>query len=189
MGARLVLEAPDDNPFLALFYENPDKYAFAAQLYFLLARYAQQRALAQQELFSPATVADYLFARDRIFAQLNLAPDEFKLYERVYQLLDGALVKPDLVVYIRASVDVLLDRLRKRNRDIERNIGYDYLEKVSDAYRDFFFYYDESPLLVVDTTEIDFVANPGHFADLLREIERAGPGVQYLVPRYGSARS
>ena len=184
-----MLEAADDNPFLSRFYENPDKYAFAAQLYFLLTRYAQQRALAQQELFSPATVADYLFARDRIFAQLNLAPDEFKLYERVYQLLDGALVKPDLVVYIRASVDVLIDRLRKRNRAFEQNIGYEYLERVSDAYRDFFFYYDESPLLVVDTTEIDFVANPGHFADLLREIERAGPGVQYLVPRYGSARS
>jgi deoxyadenosine/deoxycytidine kinase len=130
-------------------------------------------------------VADYLFAKDRIFANLNLTPDELKLYENVYKLVDAQMVKPDLVVYVRARVEVLGERLRKRNRDFERHISYEYLERVSSAYRDFFFYYDEAPLLVVDSSEIDFVANPTDLADLIREIDSAGPGTQYFVPRKG----
>ncbi len=184
-NARLMLEDADNNPFLPRFYAEPDKYAFPAQLYFLLTRYNQQRELAQRELFAQATVADYLFAKDRIFANLNLTPDELKLYENVYKLVDAQMVKPDLVVYVRARVEVLGERLRKRNRDFERHISYEYLERVSSAYRDFFFYYDEAPLLVVDSSEIDFVANPTDLADLIREIDSAGPGTQYFVPRKG----
>ncbi len=185
LNARLLLEAAEDNPFLARFYDDPEKYAFSAQLYFLLTRYNQQRELLQQDLFAQATVADYLFAKDRIFASLNLAPDELVLYEQVYRLLDSKMAKPDLVVYLLARADVLAERLRRRNRDFERDISYDYLERVSTAYRDFFFYYDEAPLLVVDTSEIDFVNNPGDLADLIREIDRAGKGVQHFVPRKG----
>lgn len=184
-NARLMLEDADNNPFLPRFYAEPDKYAFPAQLYFLLTRYNQQRELAQRELFAQATVADYLFAKDRIFANLNLTPDELKLYENVYKLVDAQMVKPDLVVYVRARVEVLGERLRKRNRDFERHISYEYLERVSSAFRDFFFYYDEAPLLVVDSSEIDFVANPTDLADLIREIDSAGPGTQYFVPRKG----
>jgi len=183
LNARLLLEAAEENPFLARFYEDPEKYAFSAQLYFLLTRYNQQRELLQQDLFAQATVADYLFAKDRIFASLNLAPDELILYEQVYRLLDSKMAKPDLVVYLLARADVLAERLRRRNRDFERDISYDYLDRVSTAYRDFFFYYDEAPLLVVDTSEIDFVNNPGDLADLIREIDRAGQGVQHFVPR------
>jgi deoxyadenosine/deoxycytidine kinase len=183
LGAQIILEEVDDNPFLERFYEEPDKHAFPLQLYFLLTRYSQQRELKQRDLFAQATVTDYLFGKDRIFANLNLAPDELKLYERIFALLDSNLVKPDLVVYMRAGVDVLAQRLRRRNRDFERNISYEYLERVSAAYRDFFFYYDEAPLLVLDTSEIDFIANPEDLADLLREIDRAGPGTQYFVPR------
>jgi deoxyadenosine/deoxycytidine kinase len=183
LNARLILEDVDNNPFLTRFYEEPDKYAFPLQLYFLLTRYNQQRELKQQDLFAQATVADYLFAKDRIFATLNLAPDELQLYEGVYGLLDANMAKPDLVVYVRASVEVLAERLRKRNRDFERNISYSYLERVSAAYRDFFFYYDEAPLLVVDSTDIDFVTNPEDLASLIREIDRAGPGTQHFVPR------
>ncbi len=160
LGARLMLEDADNNPFLPRFYQDPDKYAFPAQLYFLLTRHSQQRDLKQQDLFTQATVADYLFAKDKIFAAMNLAPDELKLYDNVYKLLDAEMAKPDLVVYVRATIEVLAERLRKRNRNFERHISYDYLERVSSAYRDFFFYYDEAPLLVVDTSEIDFVANP-----------------------------
>ncbi|MGH7778246.1 MAG: deoxynucleoside kinase [Candidatus Binataceae bacterium] len=185
LNARLLLEDADNNPFLPRFYAEPDKYAFPAQLYFLLTRYNQQRELLQRDLFEQATVADYLFAKDRIFANLNLAPDEIKLYEGVYKLVDAEMAKPDLVVYVRARVDVLGERLRKRNRDFERHISYEYLERVSSAYRDFFFYYDEAPLLVVDSSEIDFVANPADLADLIREIDAAGPGTQYFVPRKG----
>ncbi len=183
LSARLILEDATGNPFLERFYQDPDKYAFPLQLYFLLTRYHQQRELAQHELFSQATVADYLFAKDRIFARLNLAPDELALYERVYTLLDATMRKPDLVVHIRAGTSVLAARLRKRNRDFERNISYEYLEQVSAAYRDFFYYYDEAPLLVADTSEIDFVSDPGDLDDLIREIENAGPGVQHFVPR------
>ena len=183
MNARLVLEDADNNPFLPRFYEDPDKYSFPTQLYFLLTRYNQQRELSQQDLFAQMTVADYLFAKDRIFASLNLSPDELKLYEGVYQLLNAEMAKPDLVVYVRARVEVLADRLRKRNRDFERDISFEYLERVSAAYRDFFFYYDEAPLLVVDSSDIDFVANPEDLADLVREINNAGEGTQHFVPR------
>ncbi|MGO9451998.1 MAG: deoxynucleoside kinase [Candidatus Binataceae bacterium] len=185
LNARLVLEDADNNPFLPRFYEDPDKYAFPAQLYFLLTRYNQQRELSQQDLFAQMTVADYLFAKDRIFAHLNLAPDEIKLYEGVYQLLNAEMAKPDFVVYVSARVEVLADRLRKRNRDFERDISFEYLERVSAAYRDFFFYYDEAPLLVVDSSDIDFVANPEDLADLVREINKAGEGTQHFVPRKG----
>jgi deoxyadenosine/deoxycytidine kinase len=185
LNARVILEDADNNPFLPRFYEDPDKYAFPAQLYFLLTRHNQQRELSQQDLFAQATVSDYLFAKDRIFASLNLAPDELTLYEGVYKLLDAEIPKPDLVVYVRARIEVLADRLRKRNRDFERNISYEYLERVSAAYRDFFFYYEDAPLLVVDCSEIDFVANPSDLTDLIREIDRAGQGTQYFVPRKG----
>jgi deoxyguanosine kinase len=185
LNARLILEEGEQNPFLARFYEDPEKYAIPVQLYFLLTRYNQQRELIQRPLLEQATVADYLFAKDRIFANLNLAPDELVLYEQVYKLLDSRMAKPDLVVYLLARVDVLAERLRRRNRDFERDISYEYLERVSTAYRDFFFYYDEAPLLVVDTSEIDFVNNPSDLADLIREIDRAGQGVQHYVPRKG----
>jgi deoxyadenosine/deoxycytidine kinase len=185
LNARLILEDGEQNPFLARFYEDPEKYAIPVQLYFLLTRYNQQRELIQRPLLEQATVADYLFAKDRIFANLNLAPDELVLYEQVYKLLDSRMAKPDLVVYLLARVDVLAERLRRRNRDFERDISYEYLERVSTAYRDFFFYYDEAPLLVVDTSEIDFVNNPSDLADLIREIDRAGQGVQHYVPRKG----
>jgi deoxyguanosine kinase len=185
LNARLILEDGEQNPFLARFYEDPEKYAIPVQLYFLLTRYNQQRELLQRPLLEQATVADYLFAKDRIFANLNLAPDELILYEQVYKLLDSRMAKPDLVVYLLANVEVLAERLRRRNRDFERDISYEYLERVSSAYRDFFFYYDEAPLLVVDTSEIDFVNNPNDLADLIREIDRAGQGVQHYVPRKG----
>ena len=185
LNARLILEEGEQNPFLARFYEDPEKYAIPVQLYFLLTRYNQQRELLQRPLLERATVADYLFAKDRIFANLNLAPDELVLYEQVYKLLDSRMARPDLVVYLLARVDVLAERLRRRNRDFERDISYEYLERVSTAYRDFFFYYDEAPLLVVDTSEIDFVNNSSDLADLIREIDRAGQGVQHYVPRKG----
>ncbi|HXZ89022.1 MAG TPA: deoxynucleoside kinase [Candidatus Binataceae bacterium] len=183
LGARLILEEVEENPFLARFYDEPDKFSLPVQLYFLLTRYNQQRALAQQDLFAQRTVADYLFAKDRIFAGLNLAPEEMTLYESVYRLLDARMPKPDLVVYMSAKVQILAERLRKRNRDFERNITFEYLERVSVAFRDFFFYYDETPLLVVDTSEIDFVEDSDDLRELVREIETAGSGVQHFVPR------
>src|SRR5262249_23483582 len=155
---------------LKKFYEEPAAYAFQTQLFFLLSRYRQQRQLAQQDLFNQNTVADYLFAKDQIFAQANLEGDELTLYRQLFGLLDARLPKPDLVVYLQARADVLMERLRKRDRDYERRIAPDYLKRIAEAYRDFFFYYDETPLLVVNSSDVDFVARSEDLTDLVREI-------------------
>lgn len=181
-NARLILEQVDENPFLRKFYDKPRQFAFQAQLFFLLTRYRQQRELAQQDLFSQNTVVDYLFAKDQIFAELNLDADELVLYRQLFGLLDARLPKPDLVVYLQARPDVLLARLRKRDRDYERRMAPEYIQKVAEAYRDFFFYYDDTPLLVVNSSEIDFVAHSDEMADLIREINGMGQGVQHYIP-------
>ncbi len=181
-GARLVLEQVEDNPFLRKFYEDPRKHAFQAQLFFLLSRFRQQRELAQQDLFAPGTVSDYLFGKDQVFAQLNLDTDELALYRQLYHLLDARLAKPDLVVYLQARDDVLLARLRKRDREYERRIAPEYVQRVAEAYREYFFEYDETPLLVVNCSEIDFVAHSDEMADLIRKIREMGHGVQHYIP-------
>lgn len=180
--ARLVLEQVDDNPFLRRFYEDPQAYAFQTQLYFLLSRYRQQQQLAQQDLFNQSTVADYLFAKDQIFAQANLDGDELALYRQLFHLLDARLPKPDLVVYLQASGDVLYERLRRRDRDYERRVLPEYLERIAETYRDFFFAYEETPLLVVNSSAVDFVAHSEELADLIREIRSMGRGVQHYIP-------
>ena len=181
-NARAVFEQVEDNPFLKKFYDDPRAYAFQTQLFFLLSRYRQQRALMQQDLFAQQTVADYLFAKDQIFAQANLEPDELALYRQLFGLLDARLPKPDLVIYLQARGDVLIERLRKRDRDYERRIASEYVQRIAEAYRDFFFYYDETPLLVVNSSDVDFVARPEDLADLIREIRNMGPGVQHYIP-------
>lgn len=180
--ARAVLEQVEENPFLRKFYEDPGTYAFQTQLFFLLSRYRQQRALAQQDLFNQHTVSDYLFAKDQIFAQATLEPDELVLYRQLFNLLDSRLPKPDLVVYLQARGDVLMERLRKRDRDYERRIAPEYVERIAEAYRHFFFYYEETPLLVVNSSDVDFVARPEDLADLVREIRNMGHGVQHYIP-------
>ncbi len=182
LNARPVLEQVEENPFLKRFYEEPGKYAFQTQLFFLLSRYRQQQQLAQQDLFNQATVADYLFAKDQIFAQVNLDGDELSLYRQLFKLLDSRLPKPDLVVYLQARSDVLMERLRKRDRDYERRVSPDYIQKVAEAYRDFFFYYEETPLLVVNSSEVDFVKSSEELLDLIREIRSMGKGVQHYIP-------
>jgi len=172
----------DENPFLRRFYDDPEQYAFQAQLFFLLTRYRQQQALAQQELFRQTIVSDYLFAKDQIFAQTNLSVDELALYRQLFQLLDARLPKPDLVVYLQARTDVLLARLRKRAREYERRITPEYLQRIAEAYKEFFFQYEETPLLVVNCSEIDFVANSEDTVDLIREIHSMGQGVQHYIP-------
>lgn len=181
-GARAILEQAEENPFLRRFYERPEQYAFQAQMFFLLSRYRQQMQLAQQDLFSHGTVADYLFAKDRLFAQTNLEGDELQLYRQMFEMLDSRLPKPDLVIYLQARKDVLLERLRRRDREYERRIPTAYLTKIAEAYRDFFYYYDEAPLLVVDSSDVDFVTRSEDFRDLVQEIDRMGRGVQHYIP-------
>ena len=181
-GARLITEPVSDNPFLLKFYEDPDRHAFTAQVSFLIERYRQQQELCQIDLFQRATIADYIFAKDWIFAEVTLSRDEMMLYERIYDLLDGRIRNPDLVVFLDATPEVLLRRLRRRNRRYERRVGRDYIEKVAEAYRRFFHSYNDTPLLVVNSSDIDFVENGGELADLLREIGSMGRGVQHYAP-------
>jgi deoxyadenosine/deoxycytidine kinase len=182
LGARTVLEAVEENPFLPAFYLDREKYAFQTQLFFLLSRFRQQQELSQPELFAQATVSDYLFAKDRIFAQLTLDPQEYLLYQRVYDLLGGRVVRPDLVIYLQARLDVLLARIRKRGREFERRFDPQYLGELATAYNDFFFHYDETPLLVVNSSDIDFVESVEDLEGLLQAVHRMKKGTQAYHP-------
>jgi deoxyguanosine kinase len=182
VGARLVLEPVEENPFLAQFYDDARKYAFQTQLFFLLSRFQQQQALHQQELFTTSTIADYLFAKDRIFAALTLDPNELALYDRLYGALGPRVVKPDLVIYLQARVDVLLQRIKRRGRAYERQIDPGYVETLATGYNDFFFHYDDTPLLVVNTSDIDLVNSAEDLEALATVIRRHRKGTQHYLP-------
>jgi deoxyguanosine kinase len=184
-GARLVLEPVEENPFLPQFYDDARKYAFQAQLFFLLSRFQQQQALHQQELFTSSTIADYLFAKDRIFAALTLDANELALYDRLYGALGPRVVKPDLVIYLQARTEVLMQRIRRRGRAYERQIDPRYVESLATAYNDFFFHYDETPLLVVNTSDIDLVGSDQDLEALATVIRRHRKGTQHYLPGGG----
>ena len=181
-GSRLVKEEVAHNPFLERFYENPKKYAFQTQLFFLLSRYRQQKELAQGDLFEEGVVCDYIMAKDKIFALINLEDDEVSLYESIYKLLVPTLAKPDLVIYLQARPEVLLSRVRKRGIGYERNISLDYLKTLSDAYNEYFFHYNETPLLIVNTSEIDFVESARDLEHLVREVKSVKRGMHHYIP-------
>jgi deoxyadenosine/deoxycytidine kinase len=180
--SRLVLEAVEENPFLPGFYDDARTHAFQTQLFFLLSRFQQQQQLFQQDLFNQGTVADYLFAKDRVFAALTLDPAEISLYDRLYEVLGPRVVRPDLVIYLQARTEVLLARIRKRGRPFERDIEPAYLEALATAYNDFFFHYEETPLLVVNASELDLEGSPEELEALLTVIRRHRKGTQHYVP-------
>ncbi|NIQ39626.1 MAG: deoxynucleoside kinase [Proteobacteria bacterium] len=182
-SARPVLEKPSENPFLSRFYQDRKKYAFQTQIFFLLSRYQQQQEFMQLDLFNQLTISDYLFSRDRIFASVNLDENELALYERVYRLLTGRIATPDLVIYLQAKAEVLLDRIRQRSQDYDSSIDTEYLQSLVQAYHNYFFHYSDSPLLVIDTSEIDFVHKEEDLASLVREIQRPRSGTWYYVPQ------
>jgi deoxyadenosine/deoxycytidine kinase len=182
LAARPFLEEVDENPFLAKFYAEPRSYAFSTQLFFLLSRYRQQQELSQLDLFGGGIVADYLFAKDKIFAYVNLDENELKLYEKVLSLIEGEIIRPDLVVYLQAPTSLLLKRIRERARPYETHLSPEYLNTLNEAYNYYFFHYNESPLLVVNVQDIDFVNDPDDFADLARAINNTFSGTRYYVP-------
>jgi len=181
--AKLVLEEVEANPFLSQFYSDRRSYAFQTQIFFLLSRYRQQQQLSQQELFGRGLVSDYIFAKDKIFAYLNLDENEIKLYEHLWGLLERNILKPDLVVYLQAGVDQLMRRVKRRGRPFEHNLSKEYLAEVSEAYNHFFFHYTETPLLVVNVNDLDFVNNEEDFEDLVKQICEPHPGTRYYVPK------
>jgi len=181
-GGRSVFEIVEENPFLASFYQDRNKYAFQTQLFFLLSRFKQQQELFQQDLFNQVTVSDYLFAKDRIFASITLDPNELALYERVYEHLGPRVMRPDLVIYLQARLEVLLARIRKRGREFERKLDPEYLGELARTYNDFFHRYDETPLLVINTSDIDFVESERDFEELIRAVGSIRAGTHYYQP-------
>lgn len=183
LEAKLIFEQFEANPFLENFYNDRKRYAFQTQMFFLINRFKQQEELNQDDLFNHFIICDYIFDKDKIFAYLNLSAEELKLYESVFPLLLRNLRKPDLVVYLQSSVDRLMFNIKKRSRSIERNLSRNYIEELSEAYNHFFFRYNSTPLLIVNSSEIDFVNNDSDFEELFREIFRAERGpIEYFNP-------
>jgi len=184
LDAAPVLEEKD-NPFLADFYSGRPGAALQAQLFYLLSRHRQQQTLQQGDLFATATVSDYLFDKDKIFAYVNLDDNELFIYQRLYDLLVKDVPSPDLVVYLQAPTDVLLRRLRDRAREPDEELpepGADYLREVNEAYQHFFFHYSATPLLVIETSHLDLQSDDA-LDDLIRQIDSMNRGTRYYVPR------
>jgi deoxyguanosine kinase len=182
LGGELLLEAADENPFLERFYQNPRSGALPTQLYFLLQRARQLEALRQDDMFAPIRIADFLMEKDRLFAELTLDADEFRLYEQVYNNLTLDAPSPDLVIYLQAPASVLMARVQKRGRDYERFMDTAYLQRLADAYTKFFYYYDAAPLLIVNAAEIDLVNKPRDYDMLLGRIRGLHSGRHYFNP-------
>ncbi len=183
LDAKVVLERFEENPFLKDFYKDPDRYAFQTQIFFLLTRYKQQRELGQADLFHRFLVTDYIFEKDKIFAYLNLQDEELKLYETLVSSIQHNIVNPDLVVYLQSSVPRLMENIRRRGRDFEANMQESYIRDLNEAYNYFFFRYRTTPLLIVNSTELDFVSNSEHLEDLVRAIFRpTHSAVEYYNP-------
>ncbi len=181
LNGRVIYELAEENPFLWEFYENGSAAAFQTQIFFLMSRFAQQRQLANRDLFSRVVVSDYLFDKDRIFASINLDEREFRLYDRVASHLEMEIARPDLVIYLTAAVDSLMDRIRKRGRDFEKGIDRRYLQAVCDAYSDYFFHYDDAPLLVVKTDGIDLAENKVNFQYIVDKILSQPKRTEYIA--------
>ena len=182
INGQTLLEQTEENPFLPKFYQHPKKYGFQTQIFFLLRRYQQASEIGQIDLFKGTIISDYLFEKDKVFARANLEDDEFWLYEQLFHLLKRRITPPDLVIFLQAKTEVLMERIKKRGREYERSIGFRYLNEINQAFNDFFFHYSDSPLLVVDASNIDFVHVPEDFEDMVNHIKTIKSGTQYYVP-------
>ncbi len=182
LGAELILDEAFSNPFIEDFYKNPKQYALSAQLYFLLTRYQQQQKLVFRDLFAQKIVCDYSFGRDTVFASITLSERELTLYEKIIPILTAEIPKPDITIYLQTSTQVLLERIKKRNIRFEKAIDEEYLEKLNEAFNYYFFHYDDSPLLVVKTDDIDFVNNEEDFENLVYIINKPISGKKYYNP-------
>lgn len=183
LNARLIFERAEENPFLTDFYQDPARFRFQTQIFFLMSRFAQQEEFSQHDLFNQVTISDYLFAKDRIFAYLNLNDHELSLYEQIYRMIEPKVVRPDLVIFLQADTETILRRIKQRARPFERDVNREYIEAVNDAYNHYFFRYTETPLLVINTSDIDFVHNPQDLEDLIRQIVSMRQGTLYYVPK------
>ena len=181
-STEILLEDAAENPFMSRFYENPKAAALSTQLFFLLQRARQMQDLRQGDMFNPVRISDFLMEKDRLFAELTLNDDELKLYEQVYDQLTFDVPVPDLVVYLQAPVDVLLNRIENRGIHYERLIEASYLQRLSDAYVEFFYHYTDAPLLIVNASDVDFINNENDYQQLLQRLKTTRSGRHYYNP-------
>lgn len=180
IGGRLFLEEFENNPFLEDFYKHPEQYAFQTQIFFLLSRYRQQEKIMQYDLFEHRIIADYMFNKDRIFATLNLNEKEMSLYNMVANILEKKVAKPDLAIYLRASTDRLMRLIQNRDRKYEKNIQREYIDSLNRLYDEYFWNYGGTPLLIINTENLDFVNNENHFKQILIEISKHRKGKKII---------
>jgi deoxyadenosine/deoxycytidine kinase len=182
LGARLILEGFGENPFLSDFYEEPERYAFQTQLFFLLQRYQQQQELRQVDMFHNLLIADYMFVKDRLFASLNLDEKEMTLYDTVANLLEKNVINPDLVIYLQANTDTLMRNIARRGRDMEKNISEEYINALNQLYTEYFFRYQNTPLVIINTNNIDFVHNQEDLDEVINYIRQPVTGTKFFNP-------
>ena len=182
LGARLVLEAFEENPFLPDFYKDPERYAFQTQLFFLLQRYRQQQELRQVDMFQNLLITDYMFVKDRLFASLNLSEKEMHLYDTVANLLERNIIKPDMVIYLQADTDTLMKNIAQRGREMETEITYEYIDALSQVYTEYFFRYQDTPLVIINTNNIDFVHNEDDLKEVINYIRQPVSGTKFFNP-------
>ncbi len=183
LGARINLEEVEDNPFLEDFYADMRGFAFQTQIFFLLSRFRQQQELVQRDLFTARVVSDYIFAKDKIFAHLNLTDKELALYDRLVTLMEREIPKPDAVIYLKASTEFLMERIKKRSRPYEKSMPREYIDVLNHAYNYFFAHYDETPLLVVNNMDVDFLHHPWEVEQIVREVDALRSGTVQFVPK------
>ena len=182
LGARLILEGFDENPFLSEFYDEPERYAFQTQLFFLLQRYQQQQELRQVDMFHNLLIVDYMFVKDRLFASLNLDEKEMTLYDTVAKLLEKNVINPDLVIYLQADTDTLIRNISHRGRDMEKNISEEYIDALNQLYTEYFFGYQDTPLVIINTNNIDFVNNDKDLDEVINYIRQPVTGTKFFNP-------
>ena len=181
-NTKVILEQFEDNPFLSKFYEDRSQYAFQTQLWFLMERYKQQQGLEQMDLFSSYMISDYMFVKDRLFASLNLNDDEMQLYDKVAGALEENILYPDLVIFLQADTNQLINNIAKRGREYEKNIDWNYIESLNAIYNEYFFRYDKSPLLIINSNNLDFVNNDEDLKLIFEFISKPDKGTRYFNP-------
>ena len=182
LGARLVLEDFEDNPFLPDFYNDPERFGFQTQLFFLLQRYRQQQDLRQVDMFQKLLITDYMFVKDRLFASLNLGDKEMQLYDTVASLLERNIIRPDIVIYNQADTDVLMKNIEKRGRNMEKNVTWEYIDALNQVYTEYFFRYQDTPLVIINTNNIDFVENENDLKEVIDYIRQPVSGTKFFNP-------
>ena len=182
LEAKLILEEFEENPFLVDFYKDAERFAFQTQLFFLLSRYRQQQELQQTDLFTKALISDYMFVKDRLFAALNLNDKEMGLYNSVARILEKNVSFPDMVIFLQSDTDRLMLNIKKRGREYEKSIDWKYIDALNQIYNEFFFRYDKSPLLIINTNDIDFVNNKTDLEEIIEFIRTPGEGTRYFNP-------